>query len=64
MEWASLALEWASYELGSDSDLAENMRIARQGPERHMMWGQRSVMRVGGPSVMMYGKEHQRAVHL
>ncbi|KAH9969623.1 hypothetical protein BC827DRAFT_1120253, partial [Russula dissimulans] len=64
MEWASLALEWASYELGSDSDLSEEMRKARQEPKRHMMWGRRSVMRVGGPSVMMYGNDHQRAVHL
>jgi len=58
VEWASLALEWASIELGSDSNLAEEMRIARQEPKRHKAWGQRPVMRVGGPSAMMYMTEH------
>lgn len=42
VEWAKLGLEWASYELGPDSDLAEEMRIAIQEPNGHKMWGQRS----------------------
>ncbi|KAI0304399.1 hypothetical protein B0F90DRAFT_1705391 [Multifurca ochricompacta] len=31
VEWAKLGLQWASYELGSDSDLAEEMRIVISG---------------------------------
>ena len=49
VEWAKLGLEWASYELGPDSDLAEEMRIAIQEPKRHTRWGQRSVLVVGTP---------------
>ena len=49
VEWAKLGLEWASYELGPDSDLAEQMRIVIQEPNRHTMWGQRSVLAVGTP---------------
>jgi hypothetical protein len=50
VDWARLALRWASYELGSDSDLAEEMRITMQEPKGHIMWGQRQAMRVGKPS--------------
>jgi len=55
VEWAKLGLRWASYELGSDSDLAEEMRIAIREPKRHTMWGQRSVMAVGKPLERMSG---------
>jgi len=55
VEWAKLGLQWASYELGSDSDLAEEMRIAIREPKRHTMWGQRSVMAVGKPLERMSG---------
>jgi hypothetical protein len=47
VEWAKIGLQWASYELGPDSDLAEEMRIAIREPKRHPMWGQRSVLAVG-----------------
>jgi len=50
VEWAKLGLEWASYELGPDSDLAEEMRIAIKEPKRHTMWEQRPVLTVGTPS--------------
>lgn len=50
VEWAKMGLEWASYELGPDSDLAEEMRIAILEPKRHAVWGQRSVLSVGTPS--------------
>jgi hypothetical protein len=53
VDWARLALHWASYELGSDSDLAEEMRIAMQEP-KGQMWGQRSAVRVGKPSAGMF----------
>jgi hypothetical protein len=53
MDWAGLALRWASYELGSDSDLAEEMRIAMREPKGHKMWGQRLVMSVEKPSAGM-----------
>lgn len=49
VDWGRLALQWASYELGSDSDLAEEMRIVIREPKRHTMWGQRATMAVGGP---------------
>lgn len=50
-DWGRLALKWASYELGADSDLAEEMRIVTREPKRHPMWGQRATMAVGKPLV-------------
>jgi hypothetical protein len=49
VDWGKLALQWASYELGSDSDLAEEMRIVMREPKRHPVWGQRATMAVGRP---------------
>jgi hypothetical protein len=49
VDWARLALQWASYELGSDSDLAEEMRIVMREPKGHKMWGQRLAMGVERP---------------
>jgi hypothetical protein len=54
VDWARLAIRWALYELGSDSDLAEEMRIAMQEPKGHMVWGQRSAIEVGKPSAGMF----------
>jgi len=54
MDWGRLALQWASYELGSDSDLADEMRIVIREPKRHPMWGQRATMAVGKPLVEMF----------
>jgi hypothetical protein len=54
VEWAQLALRWASYELGTDSDLAEEMRIAMQGPKNHVMWGRRLSMSVDKPLASMF----------
>ena len=51
--WAGLALQWATYELGSGSDLAEEMRIAMREPKGHEMWGQRLAMSVERPSAGM-----------
>lgn len=53
VDWAGLALRWASYELGSDSDLAEEMQIAMREPEGHKMWRQRSAMTIEKPSAGM-----------
>jgi len=53
VEWARLALRWGSYELGSDSDLAEQMRIVMREPKGRKMWGQRLAMSVGKPSAGM-----------
>jgi hypothetical protein len=55
VDWAGLALRWASYELGSDSDLAEKMRIAMREPKGHKMWGQRLAMSIEKPSAGMSG---------
>ncbi|KAI9465470.1 hypothetical protein BJY52DRAFT_1244195 [Lactarius psammicola] len=54
MDWGRLALQWASYELGSDSDLAEEMRVAVREPRRHGIWGQRATMTVGKPLERMF----------
>lgn len=56
VEWARLALRWASYELGSGSDLAEEMRIAMHEPKGHKRWGQRLPMSVEKPSAEMSGE--------
>jgi hypothetical protein len=53
VDWARLALRCASYELGSDSDLAEEMRMAMREPRGSKMWGQRMAMSVEKPSVGM-----------
>jgi hypothetical protein len=53
VDWAGLALRWTSYELGSDSDLAEKMRIAMREPKGHKMWGQRLAMNIEKPSADM-----------
>lgn len=53
VNWAGLALRWASYELGSDSNLAEEMRIVMREPKGHRMWGQRLAMSVEKPSAAM-----------
>lgn len=54
VDWAGLALRWASYELGLDSDLAEEMRIAMREPKGHNMWGQRLAMSIEKPSEEMF----------
>ena len=54
VDWARLAVRWASYELGSGSDLAEEMRIAMREPKGHKMWGQRLAMSVEKPSAGMF----------
>jgi hypothetical protein len=54
VEWAQLALRWASYELGTDSDLAEEMRIAMQRPKEHVTWGQRLTMSIDKPWRSMF----------
>jgi hypothetical protein len=56
VDWARLALRWASHELGSDSDLAEEMRIAMRDAKGHMMWEKRSAMTVGKPLAGMFDK--------
>jgi hypothetical protein len=53
VDWARLALQWASYELGSDSDLAEDVRTVMREPKGHRMWGQRLAMSVEKPSAGM-----------
>ena len=55
VDWARLALRWASHELGSDSDLAEAMRIAMRDPKGHMMWKKRLTITVGKPLAGMFG---------
>ena len=55
IEWARLALQWVSYELGSDSDLAEEMRTVIRGPKKYPIWGQRSIVTVEKPLTWMFG---------
>ncbi|KAI0061647.1 hypothetical protein BV25DRAFT_1805276, partial [Artomyces pyxidatus] len=49
MAWAELGLRWATYELGADSMLAEEMRRTAAEPRSHPMWGQRARLDVGHP---------------
>lgn len=46
VSWGKLALEWYSYELGSDSDLAVSMRNVIASPQTHSAWGSRIGLRV------------------
>lgn len=62
VNWGRLALQWASYELGSDSDLAEEMRIVIREPKKHTMWGQRTAMAVGSPVTEMFDLHRGEAV--
>jgi len=55
VEWARLALQWVSYELGPDSDLAEEMRTAIREPKKDTIWGQRSISTVEKPLARMFG---------
>ncbi|KAF9267574.1 SET domain-containing protein [Marasmius fiardii PR-910] len=43
-EWAQVALQWFIYEVGSDSEQAESMRVLMVDPERHHSWGTRKKM--------------------
>jgi hypothetical protein len=56
VEWARLALQWVSYELGPDDDLAEEMRIAIKEPKKHVIWGKRHIMTVEQPLARMFGR--------
>jgi len=46
VSWGKLALEWYSYELGWDSDLAVLMRSIVENPQTHSAWGSRIRSRV------------------
>ncbi|KAF8895296.1 hypothetical protein BD779DRAFT_1498662 [Infundibulicybe gibba] len=47
-DWAQLAAEWYSYELGSDSAfVVEAQKIAKE-PSSHRQWGSRPPTKVGG----------------
>jgi hypothetical protein len=49
-QWATLAARWYGYELGVDSDYAQEMEQAILLPEKHRAWGTRNKMLVGGPN--------------
>ncbi len=46
VSWGRQALEWYSYELGSDSDLVVSMRNVIASPQTHSAWGSRIGLRV------------------
>ncbi|KAK1236263.1 hypothetical protein PQX77_000497 [Marasmius sp. AFHP31] len=48
-EWAKLAIEWYSYELGSDSELTEHMKTIVENPQLHRSWAVRGSLSVGRP---------------
>ncbi|KAF8237124.1 hypothetical protein L208DRAFT_1431725 [Tricholoma matsutake] len=41
-EWAELAIEWYTYELGGDSEQVQEMKLVVKDPESHAGWGVRS----------------------
>ncbi|OCH86600.1 SET domain-containing protein [Obba rivulosa] len=47
--WARLALRWYSYELGADSEQAEEMRKIVARPEAHPAWSSRHSESLEGP---------------
>ncbi|KAG6903287.1 hypothetical protein C0995_000182 [Termitomyces sp. Mi166 len=49
IEWAELAMEWYGYELGYDSEQAQNTARIVIDPRSHPEWGSREVQRIGGP---------------
>lgn len=49
-EWAEIAVEWFSYEVGSDSDLVAEMRAIAVQPRDHPAWATRKRLKVGGLS--------------
>lgn len=48
-EWAELAIEWYSYELGLDSEQVDEMVEVVVKPQSHPGWGTREPLEVGGP---------------
>jgi len=48
-EWAELAIEWYTYELGLDSEQVDEMIEVVVKPQNHPGWGTRELMEVGGP---------------
>ncbi|KAF5361020.1 hypothetical protein D9756_004833 [Leucocoprinus leucothites] len=47
-EWAQIAVEWYSYEVGADSEQVEEMRQVALQPEGHSAWGTHRRLDVGG----------------
>jgi hypothetical protein len=52
-EWAQLADEWYTNELGYDSEEAERMRVLSSDPSKHGAWATRDGLRVGGPDMAL-----------
>ncbi len=50
-EWARLAIDWYTHELGSDSEQIQAMRATLSKPESHFAWGTREPMDVRGPLI-------------
>lgn len=48
-EWAKLAVLWAGYELGRESELVAEMQLVAGDPHKHHSWGSREGLTVGGP---------------
>lgn len=49
-QWAALAQEWYSYELGADSEQVATMLALLENPRRHYAWGTRERINVQMPS--------------
>jgi hypothetical protein len=47
-EWAQMATEWYSYEVGADSEQVSEMRGVALRPESHSGWNTRWPLTVGG----------------
>jgi hypothetical protein len=48
-EWAELAVEWYTYELGGDSEQTAEMQAVAADGTRHPRWGSLGGRAVGGP---------------
>lgn len=48
-EWADAAATWYGYELGADSEYAQEMKEVIKSPQTQRAWGTRSRQSVGGP---------------
>ena len=52
-QWAEVALEWYSYELGYDSPEAGRMRFFSSELSNHPGWATREQVHIGGPDMIL-----------
>ena len=52
-EWAQLAANWYSFELGSDSEQVKEMERTVTHPHSHVAWESQKKQKVGGPEIIL-----------